>query len=99
MQMRLACTVPGRDDRLSRPQCVVHGVPAADRTTPRPGLREGGIAKAGPQDGENAVVVRGTYACSQPLPLACRIAAAAASNRTGRWELPCCPATAATLSR
>src|SRR5580692_10917474 len=37
---------PGGDDRLSRLQCVVHGVPATDGATPRPCLREGGIAEA-----------------------------------------------------
>ena len=42
---------PRRDDPLSRLACVVHGVPAAGRTTPRPCLREGGIAKARLQDG------------------------------------------------
>ena len=51
---------PRHDDPLSGLQRVVHGVPAAGRTTPRPCLREGGIAKARPQDGQNAVVVRGT---------------------------------------
>ena len=40
-----------RDDPLPRLQCAVHGVPAAGRFTPRPCLREGGIAEAGPQDG------------------------------------------------
>src|SRR5580693_6792780 len=51
---------PGCDDRLSRLQCEVHGVPATDGATPRPCLREGGIAEARPQDGQNAVVVRGS---------------------------------------
>jgi DNA-binding transcriptional LysR family regulator len=36
---------------LSRPQGVVHGVPATNGETPRPRLREGGIAKTGPQAG------------------------------------------------
>jgi DNA-binding CsgD family transcriptional regulator len=54
-----AVSRPRRDDSLSRLECVVHGVPAADRATSRPGLGEGGIAQARAQDGENGVVVRG----------------------------------------
>jgi DNA-binding CsgD family transcriptional regulator len=54
-----AVSRPRRDDSLFRLECVVHGVPAADGATPRPGLGEGGIAQARAQDGENAVVVRG----------------------------------------
>src|SRR5215471_13515712 len=56
-------------------------------------MRERSAASSSPSCG-----ARGTYACSQPLPLASRIDSAAASSRTAGWGLAINQATDTVLA-